>query len=392
MHDVLLLGAGASYGARKGLTDPPPPLGRGLAQYLLQWLDANDPDRPGVEWWKTLEHTADPTIVGAEPWRNKKLLAEVRTELQAVVAKDRETDAPHFEALMDRWVKEPLRRGGYRDHLEFTQRLLSYSMNLGQRCAFIERPDRFDELLGSFKPSVIVTVNYDLLVEQALARRSMRHCHPGIPGPAAGDTFRELVSEGTGPIVPMFKLHGSVDWLPVRTGAAGVDEKIVQAHADANPMTPRTNAVDPADRKGAIISYDSKHTFEPEGSINLRFELDRWDYVPVVGVYGQGKPLLRNLQHVRDHREACSKLLAESGVGSVLAVGIRPVSKDDDPTVYGLTRWLGKNAVNKLYASPTVEHCKEFEAMGFRALPVGLGEYLERQAAAPSLKGEQGGG
>jgi hypothetical protein len=372
--DVLLLGAGASLGAR---ADFPvrPPLGRELAGYLLRWLDANDPALPNVTRWPALAPTADPLIVGPQPWQNKRLLAEVRSELEKVTAEDQLSDAPHFEDLMNRWATAPTRRAGYRDHLEFTQRLLSYAMNFGHACAFLEQPDRFDDLLASFKPSVIVTVNYDLLVEQALKRLSRRHSHPGIPGPAAGDTFRELVSEGTGPIVPMFKLHGSVDWLAVKSGAAGTDEKAVEAAAAANPLTPRPN--DGVFGDGVRLhSYDTKHTFESPNGASLRIDLQN-DYQPVVAIYGRGKPMLRNLAHVRAHREACFKLLTDATVGRVLAVGVRPVTEADDQIVHRLIRHLGAVAAQKIYVSPSAGDCRAFEALGFSARRVGLADYLD---------------
>lgn len=375
MHDVLLLGAGASLGARDD-AEVRPPLGRQLAGYLLRWLAANNPELPTVTRWPAFAPNPDPLIVGPGPWQNRALLAEVRAELEQVAAQDAQSDAPHFEALMERWAQAPIRRGGYRGHLEFMQQLLSYAMNFGNACAFLPGRDRFDDLLASFKPSVIVTVNYDLLVEQALARASMRNSHPGIPAPAAAGTFRELVSEGEGPIVPMFKLHGSVDWFPVRSGAAGSDKETVEELANANPLTPRPNDAVFGDKRTPLHSYDTKHTFEPYDGANLRILLQD-DYNPVVAIYGRGKPLLRNLQHVRNHREACFEMLTEGGVGRVLAVGIRPVSEGDDPVVHKLTSFLGSTTGRKEYVSPAPDDCKAFEALGFTALPIGLAGYLD---------------
>lgn len=368
---VLVLGAGASLGARKGLVQAPPPLGRELAGYLLRWLDANDPALPTVTTWPAFAATSDPFIVGPGPWQERRLLTRVRAELEKVAAQDGRSDAPHFEKLMDRWAAAWQNR----DHLELTQRLLAYAMNFGHACGFHEQKDRFDDLLHLFNPSVIVTVNYDLLVEQALRRRSMRHSHPGIPAPAAPGSHRDIVSEGTGPVVPVFKLHGSVDWLPTRSGADGATFEIVEKQAAENPMTPRPNA--PPGKKGEtpLFSYDTKHTYQTPNGGTLRTDLEHGD-VPVIAVYGRGKPLLRNLAHVQAHRQACVNLLSPGSVGCVLVVGIRPVTTRDDRTLYNLLRQLGATDGEKTYVSPVRVDCAEFRRRRFTPVQKTLADFL----------------
>ena len=84
----------------------------------------------------------------------------------------------------------------------------------------------------------------------------------------------------------------------------------------------------------------------------------------MVAIYGRGKPLLRNLAHVRAHREACSNHLADGRIDRVLAVGVRPVSQNDDPIVYDLLRQLGSTAAEKVYVGPAENDCGAFEAIG----------------------------
>jgi hypothetical protein len=352
--------------------DPRPPLGRQLARYLLDWLDANDPESPTVTRWPEFAPTEDPLIVGPGPWRETKLLPVVRGALEEVAAQDAASpEEPHFEPLMDRWAGDSKTR----HQLELTQRLLSYSMNFGHRCAFLEQRDLFDDLLATWNPSVIVTVNYDLLVEQGLWRRGMRDVHPAVPMPSAPGSHVDLVSDGAGPIVPLFKLHGSVNWLPVREGAGGADLKMVQELSRQNPMTPRPNEQEPGDDRTPLHSYDTKHTFEPPNGGSLRVDLEH-GFVPVLAAYGPRKPLLRNLEHIRAHRQACADLLAAGPVGRVLAVGVRPVTVEDDRTLHDLIRQLGALPVEKIYVSPAEEHCEWFEAQGFMAVRKGLAHYL----------------
>jgi hypothetical protein len=370
-HDVLVLGAGASLGARLGIADPPPPLGRRLARYLLDWIDANDPSRPDVQPWPMGAPTEDQRIVGHGFYQNRRRVADMRAALGDVAAKDAQSDEQNFENLMARWSASTK----HRDDLEFTQMLLVYAMNFGHGCAFQSGRDRFDDLLNLFNPSVIITVNYDQLIEQALQRRSMRYSFPKIPAPAAGDTFRELGSEGDGPAIPLFKLHGSAGWLAVKGGAGGADQRMVEVQAAVNPVAYRMNRRPKDDDPGVLYSQDTKHTFTPPNGGTLRIELEQ-GYDPVVAIYGPGKPLLRNLAHVLAHRQACVDLLADGPVGRVLVVGVRPVTVEDDRTLHDLIQQLGALPVEKIYVSPTDEHCGWFEARGFTTVCKGLAEYL----------------
>jgi len=232
---VLVLGAGASLGARAGLgvrtnDEPLPPLGRGLARYLLRWLSANDPARklrPFMDGFHYPPSATCPHYTGKELWGNE-LLDEVRSALVKVAEQD-EGDyagpATPFEVLMDAWSTSE-----DNEHLRVVQRLLVYAMNFGYGCAFAKSRDRYDDLLAWFQPTMVVTVNYDTLVEEALLRRSLRYSYPGLLGPRdpAGPSIEIVSSPEGGEIVPIFKLHGSVNWMSIYAFAVGADVEAVE--------------------------------------------------------------------------------------------------------------------------------------------------------------------
>jgi len=156
--------------------------------------------------------------------------------------------------------------------------------------------------------------------------------------------------------------------LPVQSGAGGSDYAIVEELAQQNLMTPRMS--------GSVMSYDTKATYEAPNGASLRVDLER-GMVPVVAIYGPGKPLLRNSAHVDIHRKACLDYLDGESVGRVLAVRIRPVPEADDPVVHRLIRKLGSGAGERAYVGPGHQDCEAFQALGFSTKRMGLGQYLD---------------
>src|ERR1022692_3618722 len=167
LRNVLVLGAGASLGAREG-ERVRPPAGQNLARYLLAWLRANDPSRTRTPVSGYSESTTrNVYYVGNDLW-DLPGWSEVRRELRRLAAEEklqrpRRRGTP-FEGLMS-----DLSRTGFRARkvLELIQRLIAYAMNFGYQNAFIEHGDLFDDLVHIWDPDIVVTVNYDNLVEQA---------------------------------------------------------------------------------------------------------------------------------------------------------------------------------------------------------------------------------
>ncbi len=377
---VLVLGAGASLGARAGLgvrtnDEPLPPLGRGLARYLLRWLRANDLSRKlrpvMVEYRHWSVPSRCPHFSGRRIWESKELGA-VRLALREVAERERESGSSvPFEGLMDAWSTS----GRDQRRIELAQTLLSYSMTVGFGCAFAESCDRLDDLVAMVRPTIVVTVNYDTLTEEALLRAGLRITYPRLPGPrASGAEEGDYVSSyGPGDLVPVFKLHGSINWLPISGVAVGADLATVERVSAERP----TSIL----KSGPLVASQTWATYVPPNRGSLLFELERalsGTGSPVAAVYGTGKNLLKNPRHVERHRAACLARLRAASIDCAVVVGLRLVSRTDDPVVADVMDLLAERAHNKLYASPDAGVYSDSERRGFTPVPSTLEQLIAR--------------
>ena len=122
-----------------------------------------------------------------------------------------------FEDLMNQWAA----RSEDERRLRLTQRILAFGMLVGRSCAFYEQPDLHDDLLRrlDYDRIVGVTLNYDLLFEEAILRSGRRFTYPELPG-IGGTAF---VTEGEGDSVGIYKLHGSINWTAPSGTVSGTD-------------------------------------------------------------------------------------------------------------------------------------------------------------------------
>jgi hypothetical protein len=354
--NVLVLGAGASFGARENLPsssggDPLPPLGQGLAAYLVRWLDVNDPAQ----------------VRDRRTW--KQHLPEVKKALAAIANLTSTGTTPPFEALMDKWSRST----DYRDrqYLQITQRVIAYSMTEGSNCAFPEGSDRLDSLLAQEDPTLVITLNYDTLLEEAFHRRSIRYTYPDLPGVHNGWDFVSEIGGGTP--VPIFKLHGSVNWFQALGGGGGATEE--EAHRIAEERMDRTVA--------SLHISDASQSFATEVApdrLQMGQKLDNFSIkqAPVVALYSPGKPLISNPNHVEGHRAACLARLRSASIDRVLVVGVRSVSVDDDPVFNPVVDELANRATEKIYVGPSDEDRQAFRARGFSTGYLTLADFLER--------------
>jgi hypothetical protein len=373
---ILVLGAGASLGAREG-ERVRPPAGQELARYLRSWLKANDPykTRTPVSGHPSIA-SRNPYYVGEALW-DLPVWTEANRELRRLAGQERRLPrrGTPFEALM-----KDLSKAGFskRPVLELIQRLIAYSMNFGYRNAFIEHGDLFDDLLRVWGPDAIVTVNYDLLVEQALQRLHLRYSYLGLPGPASKPGY---VSPGdNGNVVPIFKLHGSVNWLAPPTGGAGASEEAARKEAEARSA--RGVKSGPLDalqgRQGTFVSPNAP-------TLRMDLEKDR-NRGPIIAVYGPGKHFLQNPEDVDSHRRSCLEYLGSHRLGDVLAVGIKPATAKDDPVLRSVLRALVAATGSKRYVSPSPSDCRAFARFGFRTRKETLAQFMTWWPRPPKRK------
>jgi hypothetical protein len=351
---ILVLGAGASLGARARCATLPP-LGCGLGKYLLDWLDANEPRD---------ELTSDFPLTAGERLWHESLLPKLREELNGVIGQESpsvdETLTP-FEVLMDKWTK---REDGHRILIAM-QTLLAYAFLVGHRCAFHEHLDLLDRLVRGLpreRPLIVITLNYDLLLEEAFLRDDQRFTYPAVPGVEKTIFF----SEGHGEPTPVYKIHGSINWLSVRSPGS----------ADPEVARRATEPVKVEERNGLLVTQ-TYATYVPPNRESLFLELERSTGTPVAAVYGTGKPVVENAEHVDAHRRDCLARIARLVEGDALVIGVRHVGEDDDPVLDEVLRAIAKLDGEKTYVNPSDDDCRHFERLGYGTVAKTLEDWLD---------------
>ena len=361
---VLLLGAGASLGARPRW-DTLPPLGSRLGCYLRTWLDANNPTFAE-------ERLFDPTggsplCTGERLWV-ERLLPELRESLDEVASVEKGGNLGQrtpFEILMDGWFQ---RKDG-KDLLIVAQTLLAYAFLVGRACAFHERQDLLDQLVARLpanRPTIVITLNYDLLLEDALKRAGRRYTYPSVPG-VEGTIF---VSEGQGEAIQFFKIHGSINWLSLRSCGVSADLEV------ARQSTRSVKYID----FGSFPVAQTYATYVTPNRAALFFELERHlsAQTPVAAIYGTGKQVIENPEHVDEHRRACCAQICQLAEADVLAVGLRRAAGEDDPILHELLVSLSRVRGEKTCVNFSANDCEQFESLGYKAIQTTLEDWLTR--------------
>lgn len=295
----VILGAGASYGARLNFPgSDPPPLGDELAGYLLHWYAANE--RVG-----RLNHV-----------RGVLELADTECERPGSYIFDRNReDREKFRQTID-WLRQCAWDGSFEDealHLmepgsieedknslrRTLWHVLAFAMLNGSGCRFREGPDLYDELVGwlldRFNAASFISFNYDVLLEEAIMRKTEEL--PSYPGlrPISG------TATSTGPSV--FKPHGSINWFTLDHSekaaklAKGPQGQWIADYEVEYALLPRTRAIAELKHPGHFKA-------------------------PVTCVYCPGKPATANHGCIESVR--AKALDAVRVADQVFLVGLRP--------------------------------------------------------------------
>jgi hypothetical protein len=374
---VVLLGAGASLGAR-ARAEVPPPLGANLGRYMLQWLRSNRPANM-LRFAKSKLH--DP-LAGCELYAGERLWTEpafselfaaLETLAESELAASPSESTP-FELLMDSWWS----RHDGRALLHLAQRTLCYSFLVGRHCGFLFRPDLMDTLirhLSTVRNVTFISLNYDLLLEDALTRAKRAYTYPRIPG-VEGTIF---TSNGQGAPATIYKPHGSINWLSLRSDGTGSTLEI--ASKNSKPVKyMKQSGILVAQTHGTYVSQDRTSLFyELEEAIDVE--------MPVIAVYGAGKHAIENPEHLDGHRSACREMISDLSNPDVLAIGVRPVSSVDDPVLHKIVASLAGSAGQKEYVSPSSPECDHFERLGFASHRMTFQEWTDSLPATKHCSG-----
>jgi hypothetical protein len=348
MH-FIVLGAGASFGARADCGERPrPPLGKMLATYLRVWFEANRGS--GVD--RAFRNSERPDTELFEDERFNLDLIAFLTRIEAARG--------DFERGMDHLIDEWSDR---RNDLRKINRVFAYAMLLGRKCAFEPEADLYDRFLKSIHHPrtkiIVVSFNYDILFEEAAARHL--GCPDNVTGAVLYPGLRVQEPEAAVRRLRVLKPHGSINWFRV-------DTHLARSH---DPERARAEIKPASIVAGRPAALDTGSEYVPPGThanLVLQLQHDPRKY-PILAFYSPGKPVADNPRAIQKVREQCISTLREAPDADVTAVGIRPPCKDeeDDEFLEELFEAARHCSGEKRYVSPQPAECLRAQSYGFAA-------------------------
>jgi hypothetical protein len=305
---VLVIGAGASYGARMSKPrEHRPPLGRDLASYLLGWYDENAPRAEHFEAWNMAME--DETNESAPSDELYEFAAEVRAVLAEAVALCTPDNPLGFEQVM---AKLLLDGEDNRHVLTKLNSVIAVSFLGGKKCSLGREEDAYDKLFDRMKDGLrsVITPNYDLLCEEALKRVGLTFQYAGAPG--ARDEQ-----------VVIYKFHGSANFFQTPGGSGGSSEEI--ARRGVKPLT--------ATEQKKIRSFSNAHPLGvsyPRENAFLEHKHKGGASYPVMVTYGPGKDATDGRHYLDEIRTACDENLRQDVPARIIALGVSPPRGDGD--------------------------------------------------------------
>ncbi len=338
---IVILGAGASHGARDGHA---PPLGKDLLHYLDRYLHL-------------VEHEATLNDSGL-PFREDGEMSKLRSLLNA--GKEHHWT---YEQLIDHELRtyDP-----YSENLSLLNRLLvaafspppaSYHPPIPRLDeAFTDRPDLYDHFLQGLRLKrldsrnlTFITMNYDLLLEQALLR--------------TGDAFDYFLPaynriQGSG----FLKIHGSINWW----GNFGPFRQLQQGEAVPYDLTLTTLGKDYKDIRVEKDPYDAC------------IAVDTGD--PIIAHYAQGKPAYVNARSLAGiRRKAAAECMAAA---EALIIGVHPpVSSREDETLWEMFTSLKARQVPTRYVGLPPDTDTVAEVWRFQPVPMAFRDFVRKELA-----------
>jgi hypothetical protein len=400
----IALGAGASFGARD---DVPrcarPPLGRDLADYLLHWLEANEPARWDRETQILSEDEQEwrhplPCDMLTDAKRRKALrhwLSAARgltrnkaVRFEKAVGKswrlrhgrlpDRVVEhllfwSPAQELLGHLGLYVPLFdwRGRASHLLEDLNWLITWALSTGEETVFGAREDLYDATikeLGGVDGLGVISLNYDVLFEEAIGRVAGKDA-VWYPGVRFGQSPK---------CVPVYKLHGSCNWLTLPNVQVGAGE----------------NWQPDPDGPGLAFGPDQTLDTQQEHAVtgcrrNLVAHL-KHGYgrkKPVMALYAFGKPAPNNWPGIEAARRACFDAIAANGDARVTAIGVHVPTGEDDATLADVLHRLGKLKGKRLFVNPSDVELDAARDLGFEGSPWTLRQYLRHMNRQRQMDG-----
>jgi hypothetical protein len=347
MKKILFIGAGASKGARESLGEKSPPLGNHLINFLHETIQNNQSvltdlfPRP-----RYYEHAFE------------RMVDFIRSNI-----------GRNYEQALDGVIRAQSREGDLYSLVHELNRLISFSMRssypdfLRGLCipviephpAFANSEDLYDKLVcEKLKESwTIISLNYDILIEEALLRIGRIFWYPFI-------RFGHYVdSLGAAGAIEILKPHGSINWFPVACHQIGYNS------------VPPPSKVEIAEATSSLLSINYEGDSVQQNVLIPLF----WQYYysPIMAHYCHGKPVTSNPKLISTIRAACFERIESASEATI--IGVSPVQEDDDSVAFGIFERLKGRRVN--YINPSAQDCNKIRRnYGFNTIQQTLSEWL----------------
>ena len=301
---VLVIGAGASYGARPHARCRPP-LGKDLANYLLDWFHANAPRDGDHVWNAAMQYELDGTAPSDGLFDDAD---GVRAVLDDATARSSTANPIAFEQVMGE-----LLRDGNRGVLTKINSVIAVSLLGGRCCSFPRGANLYDRLFAPLRTRLraIITPNYDLLSEEALDRADLTHRYAGAP-----------MRDGTD--VVLYKFHGSANFFatPGSVGSASSD-----AGQAVKPLR-----IEPQTYLPSFYNDHPLYAAYPRENAFLEHKHKDGTGLAVMVTYGPGKDATDGRPYLNAIRKVCREDLERVLPSRIIAVGVSPPrgGGDDD--------------------------------------------------------------
>ena len=264
---------------------------------------------------------------------------------EASVILDKYSQIANFEDLLGRLQRDD------REKLRSAIQILfsDLSIRRGGRkldidVGFCEKPDLYDELIQKLKiePRTwkVISLNYDLLFEQAVRRAGIKFRYPNFPeniGPYI-ESPNELV---------IFKPHGSINFFAQADNRTFNHESTLQ---DDRGQITRYQI----EKDGTVVPTYPIIFAGMAGAENVLSRVASWQICKgIMANYMFGKRIDTNSQTLLEVRRKA--LLTLETTNHLLVVGVRPISRPGDDDF--VKEALGKSVPRFTYVAGTQDDC-----------------------------------
>lgn len=320
---LLVLGAGASVGARSQDINCSPPLGANLCQWLRSNIDILLNNNFLIEYYQILRDAKE--ILHNSPEENYEKL------IQSLGIQNRDS----------------------REVLHRLLQIMFCDLSSIKYCnidlGFNEHVDLYDELIQRLKIDNswnIISLNYDVLFEQALIRNNIDFVHRFF-----SQSFQDKQEKLDKLII--YKPHGSINYFsqPSQSIKYGLDNNY-SSSADFELNDYTFHGEDTELR--VVPEYPIIYSV-PEDSVNILSRTTNCSIeAPIMANYTEGKYVDTNEKTLNKVREEAIEI--SQNANKIFIIGVRPLfDKKDDPFVANFFKCLaeGNQIINYITLSQT---------------------------------------